>query len=129
MPFKTELDGYGMTGNVPPLVNVSLSPIHSRADAENVYADFEVMMTVAILSSENEKVIRKLTVDKSTPADERVKPSILIYYPKKGEAFWDIAKKYHTTVDEIRAANHLQGETTTDDSVIIIPKKRSAVNT
>lgn len=122
--FKTELDGYGVTGNIPPLVNVSLSPIHYRADSENVYADFEVMMNVVILSSCSERVITKLTVDKTTPIGEKKRPSILIYYPKKGEQFWDIAKKHYTTVEELKFANHLQGDITIDDAVIIVPQKK-----
>lgn len=40
---------------------------------------------------------------------------ITIYYPKKGDTLWKIAKKYRTTVDKLKTINNL-----TDSNMIVI---------
>ena len=124
-PFKNELDGYGMTGNIISSASCACQTVHGRADTAAVYADFEVILSVTAFSVSDEEIIDKVALDKASKFDPMSRPPILIYYPHRGESLWEIAKKYSTTVNALRDVNHIQGDTSPDDSVMIIPRHSS----
>lgn len=126
VPIKNELDGYGIGGRVIPTASAACQAVHGRADTSSVYADFEVMLTVTAYAETDEELIDKLILDKSAAVDPSSQPPILIYYPHKGESLWSIAKRYSTTVAALREANHLQGDVSPDDGVMLIPRHRKA---
>lgn len=124
-PFKNELDGYGMTGNIISSASCACQTVHGRADTSTVYADFEVILYVTAFSVSDEEIIDKVALDKASKFDPMSRPPILIYYPHRGESLWEIAKKYSTTVNALREVNHIQGDVSPDDSVMIIPRHSS----
>lgn len=128
-PFKNELDGYGMTGNIISSASCACQTVHGRADTAAVYADFEVILSVTAFSVSDEEIIDKVALDKASKFDPMSRPPILIYYPHRGESLWEIAKKYSTTVNALRDVNHIQGDTSPDDSVMIIPRHSSPERT
>jgi len=51
-------------------------------------------------------------------------PSIVIYFSQPGDNLWKIAKKYYTTLDDIRKVNNLsEHDNITPGQQIIIPKR------
>ncbi len=76
----------------------------------------------AFIFCEKEKLITTLlSVNK-----ERVKTirtaSLTIYFADTGEAVWDIAEKYNTTVDAVMRENHLTEPTVKEKCKLLIPK-------
>lgn len=72
--------------------------------------------------SEKEKLITtSLSVNK-----DRVKTvktaSLTIYFADSGEAVWDIAEKYNTTVDAIMRENHLTESSVREKCKLLIPR-------
>ncbi len=61
------------------------------------------------------------------PQDEKrsaSQPSITIYFAQQGDNLWRVAKKYYTTVDELRKTNALgDSEALTPGEQILIPRK------
>lgn len=51
------------------------------------------------------------------------KDSIIIYYVKPNDTLWLIAKKYHTTVDDLVAMNELNGDNLMIGQQLMIPRK------
>jgi len=45
------------------------------------------------------------------PMENASFPAMLLYFVQEGDSLWKIAKRYHTTVDTIKAFNHLEGDT------------------
>ena len=35
---------------------------------------------------------------------------MIVYFVQKGDTLWNIAKRYHTSVDAIKAANNLESD-------------------
>ncbi|MGI6777160.1 MAG: DUF3794 and LysM peptidoglycan-binding domain-containing protein [Acetivibrionales bacterium] len=55
--------------------------------------------------------------------DER--PSVIIYFTQPGDTLWSIAKRYFTTVDDLRRANNLgEGDTAVAGQQVIIPRRK-----
>ena len=81
------------------------SDVSAMLDDKSIYLACTLSTTV-LLGREH----RKKVVEASTALDETFESSdsvITVYYPKEGDTLFDIAKKYHTSVDEIAMANRL----------------------
>ncbi|HHV58834.1 MAG TPA: DUF3794 domain-containing protein [Clostridiaceae bacterium] len=62
------------------------------------------------------------------PVDESVlanQPSIVIYFAQPEDTLWNIAKKYYTTVDAIKAMNNMDSDHVAPGQQIFIPKRAS----
>lgn len=127
-PFKAELDGYGLEGRTEILATASPRGVRARLDGGSAHADFELDYSLAVFSRKDEAMISSLTVDETKPCIPADRPPMILYYPKKGEALWDIAKRYGTTVADIRSACGIQGDTVDGQRVIMLPQtKRSSI--
>lgn len=66
-----------------------------------------------------------LTLDTEHPKDVSQLPSIVLKLFDEAESLWDIAKRYSTTVDVIRAANELPEDCACNaGQMLLIPRKR-----
>ena len=50
-------------------------------------------------------------------------PGITVYIMKPGDTLWNIAKKFYTTVDEIRQMNGLEEEELAVGTPLVLVKK------
>lgn len=65
-------------------------------------------------------------LDTETPKDTVSAPSLVLRCLRRQESPWDLAKKYHTTIAAILAANGLESEADIPcDKLLLIPKKRA----
>ncbi|MBQ1265060.1 MAG: LysM peptidoglycan-binding domain-containing protein, partial [Oscillospiraceae bacterium] len=48
-------------------------------------------------------------------------PSVIVRRCRARQTLWDLAKQYGTTAEAIRTANHLTGESTQADAILLIP--------
>ena len=81
---------------------------------------------LAVFSRRDEEMIASLTVDETKPCIPADRPTMVLYYPKKGESLWDIAKRYGTTVADIRSVCGVQGDTVDGQHMIMLPRKRKS---
>lgn len=72
-----------------------------------------------VFSAEAKRVCTTAVYDDSNPDDES---ALIVYYAKKGEKLWDIAKKYFSTVEAIKAENDLSSDETTEEKMLMIPR-------
>lgn len=113
-----------------------------RAQGENLTADIdmwtedvtaqkighdeaEVKATLGI----NAKILKKHEINIITNcemSEDEIsspdRPSIVIYFVEDGDTLWSVAKRYGTTVDKIKAANHLEEDNLAIGKKILIPK-------
>ena len=50
------------------------------------------------------------------------RPALTIYFTQQGDTLWNIAKKYGTTVEKIKAANNMEGDDLSIGEKILIPR-------
>lgn len=93
---------------------------HLQAGMEQLQANlldgaaFEVkaMVSLNVIAFE-EVIVDNMTEVEEEPLDREElqrQPGIVGYVVKEGELLWDIARKYHTTVDRISSANDISAE-------------------
>ena len=70
---------------------------------------FVIGLTVKSLKTGNVIVIEDMS--EYVPEDEPELPCIIIYFVQKGDTLWNIAKRYHTTVEDIKNLNKLESDT------------------
>ncbi len=73
-----------------------------------------------------EKEIEQIIEIEEEPLDAVMlenQPGIIGYRTKEGESLWEVAKKYHTTIDEICKTNNLSNDIIKDGEKILIVKK------
>lgn len=77
--------------------------------------------------SETRRTVREISsakLNQEDPLDGSKRPSIVLRRLEAGEALWDIAKGYHTTIRDIMGANELSEENVPAGRLLLIPKKR-----
>jgi LysM repeat protein len=96
---------------------------YSMISASEVEIRVIINVCIKVIDSVQLPLITKVTEnpleDKKTES-----PSIVIYFSQPDDDLWKIAKKYHTTVDNIKKTNNLSEE---DNIVpgqqVMIPRK------
>lgn len=66
-------------------------------------------------------VVRSAKLGDMRNSTEEPRPSIVLRLAEQGEGFWELAKAYGTTMDEIRQANELDGEQPPPGHMLLIP--------
>ncbi len=64
-------------------------------------------ISVRTFKKENIASISDITINEAIPA---IAPAIVIYFVKKGDSLWKIAKRFKTTVDALRECNNIEGD-------------------
>ncbi len=93
-----------------------------RCDNENVYCDTEIYLTLSTMKNNSVKTVASISIGEDEPAEEIL--PLTLYYPRKGDTVWNIAKKYRSTVSDIISANSLTSTDISSCRVLVIPKIR-----
>ncbi len=118
IPFKHEIDLSKSVNGTVSRVSVSASAPSARYDESKLYLSCEVYVALTLLERNNTRVLDSATLIKDQEV-ERDGSVVRVYFPKDGDTLWEIAKKYHTTVNKITTENDLAGTDTTDKPIIV----------
>ncbi|MEN6315066.1 MAG: SPOCS domain-containing protein [Clostridiaceae bacterium] len=123
--FKQTLDVKGARAGMGLDVEMEIEHCsYSMVSAKEV----EVRLVIGLLT----RVSRQVTVPVVARASEQAldesrlagQPSITIYFTQQGDTLWKIAKKYYTTMDEIRKDNDVgSSDILPAGEQILIPRK------
>lgn len=85
----------------------------------------EVKATMGVCA----KVLRPHEIDLITECEiveeegeSAPRPGLIIYFTEKGDTLWNVAKKYGTTVEKIKSANGMEGDSLSAGKKILIPR-------
>ena len=92
-------------------------------DSNTVEIRSDIEMSSIGFSKEAVNAVRHVEVDEESVKQNSFTSLLTIYYGKKDECLWDIAKAYNTPMSAILTANDILDESLTEDNVLIIPKK------
>lgn len=65
--------------------------------------------------------ITDIFVDEEKPKEKDKKTAITLYYAEPGEELWNIARRYCTSVEKIKAENDIEEDNLQDRNMLFIP--------
>jgi len=86
---------------------------------EKVQLSFSVKSSFDVFSVGQKRVCMTAFQDENAQKPES--SALIIYYSKKGERLWDIAKRYGSTLKAISQENELSSDVLTEDKMLMIP--------
>ena len=108
LPFTFNMDCIGVipSSQIETNIETSLQDFTIMPD-ESI--DIKIDLTFMVNLSNNQviNVIQEINVDETR---QKERYSLIIYFVKKGDTLWNIAKKFHSTVQNIVAVNSIEDE-------------------
>lgn len=113
--FLPAKDGAAFYNLSAAVIGESCAP--GRGGAE-ISADIAIDGTVYAKGAIN--ALEAAEIDEEKPRKKSV-AAVVFYYAEKGEDIWEIAKRYGTDCERIKAENELSGEVLCEKTMLIIP--------
>ena len=110
--------------NISPEIEITPISIGYSIPNENTI-DIKINFNVfgAIYTPTKINMITSAKTEKLPPKGKETNASLTIYYAKKDENLWDIARKYYTSLNLIQKENDISEEFIKEDGMILIPMK------
>ena len=100
--------------------------IQSSLTERGIEVRFSVEFQVEESSQSKKLCIRTVRIDTETARDSAGAPSLVLRYRGEGNSFWELAKRYNTTIGAILRANQLESEADVPaEKLLLIPRKRA----
>lgn len=93
----------------------------SKISGEEAEVKATLGLTAKVLKNRDLEIITDCATVETDEADDE-RPSLVIYFTEEGDTLWNIAKKYGTTVDKIKAANGIDTDGFAGGKKILIPR-------
>lgn len=119
-PFEHAINNVPEESTFIPDVSVTSCTYHLNA-ASSVDLKAEISIAGILCLSANTNIITGITCDECMPLDKEEDYALKLYFAEQAENIWDIAKKYHTSVDAVMEENDFSGDVIPERSMILIP--------
>ncbi len=124
LPFRFTAEADGITEDSVWQVNPGLEQLTAvMLGGDQVEIKAVITADVLVLLPVREPVVEEVT---TAPLDQKKLqelPGIVGYVVQPGDSLWKIAKKFHTTVDNIKETNSLTGEESKPGERLILMKE------
>lgn len=118
---------HGSIGQSIPHLHAAVRHIASSRAGSKARVELELQVSGILLQGIPHEVVFSATPGEEYP-DSKDGPALYLYYAQKGEAIFDIARRYHARASDLATANHLtipEGqsaqELTADATCLLIP--------
>ena len=128
IPFSQVIEVKGFNANSNYEVRPNLDQLSvMMLDGEEIEVKAVMNLNTIVFEKITEPIITDLEVADLDLEKLQAMPGIIGYIVKKGDTLWNIAKKYHTTVDTIMDINELENDQVKEGDKLIIVKRVDAV--
>ena len=108
IPFMEEVEIEGIDQKAIPVVVSSVEDIRILTQGKReVAVEFKICNKVEVYHKEPLYILENVELEDIDIEDLKKLPSMTIYTVKKGDTYWSIAKKYNTTLEEIKELNEI----------------------
>ena len=120
LPFQQVVKIPELQSNMNAVTNIEIEKVDYKLIGGN-QLQITVEMIVNTTNSE-ELVLNSIKNVELTEEALPKMPSIIVYYVKSGDTLWNIAKRYQTKVEDIKAINDLKDDVIYPNQQLIIQK-------
>lgn len=111
IPFMQEVEVMGISQDSMPVIISKVEDIRVLTQGKReVVVEFKICNKIEVYIKQPLYIIENVEIEDIDIEDLKKLPSMIIYTVKKGDTYWNIAKKYNTTLDEIKALNEIDLE-------------------
>ncbi|GAW91639.1 SPOCS domain-containing protein [Calderihabitans maritimus] len=105
--FTASLEMPGVQPGMKAQVHAEVRDINYQWDAGAYEVEQEAVLSLAVKVTQAEQleVVVGVGVEEECPADDGERPTFIMYKLKPGDTFWELARRYKVTVEEIQQAN------------------------
>ena len=108
IPFTQEVEVTGIEENSIPMVTSKVEDIRILTQGKReVVVEFKICNKIEVYNKQSLYLIENVEIEDIDIEDLKKLPSMIIYTVKKGDTYWNIAKKYNTTLEEIKELNEI----------------------
>lgn len=106
IPFNTQINT-NVTSNIKISNNIEITKQSFNANGSNLEVNIELNLMASMYKTVSLKIIDTLQMEEY---EEENECGMTIYFVKKADTLWNIAKKFRTTIDQIVQTNQLENE-------------------
>jgi len=122
-PFTWQLPQVSAAEMLPQPTVPSCTYTLSGSDTVSVQA--ELLLSGQILMQQNVSLLTDAEIDENSPLPQEDNFALRLYFGQENESVWEIAKRYHTAADAIRAENDCPGDLLTQHQLLLIPSVKT----
>ena len=108
IPFRSAMEIPGITSEMTANNDIVLKELwFDKINNKQIEVNAGILVNTAVASQEKHQLVKNISFLDS-PQDSTQPPGIVLYIARSGDTIWKIAKKYRTTIDEIRKINEIE---------------------
>ena len=111
VPFSCSLPLTGEFGGADMSCEAGVFTEHSSYSiegADSINVRIVLKISAQLISEHKVSAVSDIECNESDKVDKSSQAGITVYFVQSGDDMWDIAKRYHTTLDEISSVNKLE---------------------
>lgn len=106
IPFSAMIDIFGADENMKSIVKSNLESIDASIEGNSIAIKATIILSGKVLYEMTKEFISDIVEEEGDMPEK--KASITIYVVGEGDTFWNLAKKYNTTVDDLIKINKVE---------------------
>lgn len=107
IPFRYDTDLGKTADDIIVRNNLTIGSLNGRYDTDKLFVNCEIFLAQDIVEKAKDEILDTAVIKK----DKEIKNDsacVRVYFPKDGDTLWEIAKKYHTTINKISDQNEIE---------------------
>lgn len=108
IPFRSAMEIPGITPEMTASNDIVLKELwFDKINNKQIEVNAGILVNTAVSSQERHQLVKNISFLDS-PQDSNPLPGIILYIARTGDTIWKIAKKYRTTIDELKRINEIE---------------------
>ncbi|HML37073.1 MAG TPA: DUF3794 domain-containing protein [Bacillota bacterium] len=108
IPFRSAMEIPGITPEMTANNDIVLKELwFDKINNKQIEVNAGILVNTAVSSQEKHYLVKNVSFLES-PQDSNTLPGIVLYIAKAGDTIWNVAKRYRTTIDELKKINDLE---------------------
>ena len=124
VPFTHVVEAPGISPECRYYLRTDLEQLSTTMiDSNEIEVKAVINLNAVVLSGREEKIISEIREEELDLEKLQGMPGIVCYLVQPGDTLWDIAKRFYTTMSDIRELNGLKGEEVQPGDSLLLVKK------
>ena len=108
IPFRSAMEIPGITSEMTASNDIVLKELwFDKINNKQIEVNAGILVNTAVSSQNKHQLVKNISFLESSQESPTL-PGIILYIARSGDTIWKIAKKYRTTIDELRKINDLE---------------------